>query len=218
MSALPKDLLAAFEALPIFPLQQVVLFPGMLLPLHVFEPRYVAMVRDVLDTHRCIAMALVSERSADMNGAPNFRPVAGVGSIMEHVELPGDRLHILLRGRARVRLEELPFTPPYRRARATLITTQQDRVADTAIAALHHVVGAFAQLIKRRDSDFDLQLPKDADPAAIADALTHQLVLDSAMRQTILESTDAAERIGRLTETLTIQLATLGDFQAGESN
>ncbi|MFP6684934.1 MAG: LON peptidase substrate-binding domain-containing protein, partial [Polyangiaceae bacterium] len=196
MSALPKDLLAAFEALPIFPLQQVVLFPGMLLPLHVFEPRYVAMVRDVLGAHRCIAMALVSERSADMNGAPNFRPVAGVGSIMEHVELPGDRLHILLRGRARVRLEELPFTPPYRRARATLITTQQDRVGDTAIAALHHVAGAFARLIKRRDSDFDLQLPKDADPAAIADALTHQLVLDSAMRQTILESTDATERIG----------------------
>jgi len=218
MSALPKDLIAAFEALPIFPLQQVVLFPGMLLPLHVFEPRYVAMMRDVLATHRCIAMALVSERSADMDGSPSFRPVAGVGNIMEHVELPGDRLHILLRGRARVRLEELPFTPPYRRARATLITTQQGPVADTALAALHHAAGSFARLIKRRDPNFELHLPKDADPAAIADALTHQLVLDSATRQTLLESTDAAERIGRLTETLTIQLATLGDFQTGESN
>jgi Lon protease-like protein len=218
MSTLPKDLLAAFEALPIFPLQQVVLFPGMLLPLHVFEPRYVAMIRDVLGTHRCIAMALVSERSANMDGAPNFRPIAGVGSIMEHVELPGDRLHILLRGRARVRLEELPFTPPYRRAHATLISTQQGRIADNAIAALHHAAGAFARLIKRRNPNFDLHLPKDADPATIADALTHQLVLDSATRQAILESPNGTERIGRLTETLTIQLATLRDFQPSESN
>src|SRR5579883_1951111 len=53
------DLEAALAELPIFPLPHVVLFPRALLPLHVFEPRYRAMLKDALETHRAIAMAMV---------------------------------------------------------------------------------------------------------------------------------------------------------------
>ncbi len=218
MSSVPTDLLPALEALPLFPLGQVVLFPGMLLALHVFEPRYVAMVREVMKTHRCIAPVLVDSSAANPMGSPPFRPIAGVGTIMELIELPGGRFNIVLRGRARVRLEELTFEPPFRRARATILSTEKVRVADGDLAALHHAAGAFTGLIKRRNPDFSLTLPKNAEPEVIADSLAHQLVLHAHTRQAILEAVDPRERVRLVTETLTIQFATLSGFDQNASN
>ena len=102
------DLAPALTALPLFPLPQTVLFPGALLPLHVFEPRYRALVRDVLKTHRSLSVVLITDPGQiDEHGHPAIAPVAGVGIIIDHAELPGGRYNILLRGRARVALAEL---------------------------------------------------------------------------------------------------------------
>src|SRR5258708_5801377 len=99
-----KDLEAALDALPVFPLPQTVLFPGALLPLHVFEPRYRTMVKDALTTHKAIAIALIREAGGrDAHGHPGIESVAGVGVIIDHVELPDGRFNILLSGRGRAR-------------------------------------------------------------------------------------------------------------------
>jgi ATP-dependent Lon protease len=153
-----------------------------------------------------------------MSREPAFASIACVGTIIEHVELPGERLHIVLRGRGRVRLEELPFSPPYRRARASWIAAEARSAADADLAALHHAAAGFARLIKKRDPGFSFRLPKTADPAEIADALTHQLVIDARSRQAVLEALDETRRIRLVTETLTVQLATLSDFHPDDSN
>src|SRR5258707_5074427 len=111
-----RDLAPALEALPIFPLPQTVLFPAALLPLHVFEPRYRAMVKDCLATHKAMAIALIrdsSERHADeASGAlhrrrhPEIAPVAGLGVIIDHAQLADGRDNILRQGPCRVRPEE----------------------------------------------------------------------------------------------------------------
>src|SRR5579859_4677506 len=117
-----RDLAPALDALPIFPLPQTVLFPGALLPLHVFEPRYRTMVKDCLGTHKAMAVALIRETGErDTNRHPTIEAIAGVGMIIDHVELPDGRYNILLHGRARVKLTELPFVPPYRRARGVIL-------------------------------------------------------------------------------------------------
>ena len=108
---------AALADLPVFPLPQVVLFPHAMLPLHVFEPRYRAMLKDCLETHKLMAVALVLDANdRDEHGNPRMAQIAGVGLIVEHQQLPDGRSNILLHGQGRVRLEELPFVPPYRRA------------------------------------------------------------------------------------------------------
>jgi ATP-dependent Lon protease len=199
----------AFAELPLFPLQEVVLFPGMLLPLHVFEPRYVELVRDVLGTHRCFSVVHVAERDADMLGHPEIARVAGVGTIVEHGELPGSRYHLVLLGRARVTLDELPFRAPYRRAVAKLLPSEGG-AADLELAAMHAAVSGFVQLVKKSDADFRLRLPRDAPPGIVADACAHQLVLDARDRQRLLETVDISKRIQALIEILTVQKATIG--------
>lgn len=207
----PADLAASLRRLPLFPLPQAVLFPGALLPLHVFEPRYKAMVNEVLASHRCLSVVLITDTEAvDAHGHPTIARVAGVGEIIEHVDLPGGRYNILLRGRARVRLAELPFTPPYRVAEATILDGNAGEVPGAAQAALLSTAAAFTALVKGRDKSFELRLPRGASPALTADLCAHYLVLDPRERQAILETLDPAARVQRVTEALALQRLALG--------
>ena len=73
-----ESLAAALDDLPIFPLPSVVLFPRALLPLHIFEPRYRAMVEHCMKTHRAMAIAFIPDpNDKDANGEPRFASIAG---------------------------------------------------------------------------------------------------------------------------------------------
>jgi ATP-dependent Lon protease len=192
--------------LPLFPLP-LVLFPGALLPLHIFEPRYRAMVRDLLDTHRVLAVVLITDHDQqDEHGHPRIASVAGAGVIVDHVELPSGRFNVLVRGRARVSLEELPFgEKPYRRARATVLASPPGEVSPADLSALVSAATAFAARVRERDPSFELALPKDAPAGALADLCAHHLMLDVRERQAALETLDVGARVRRVAEVLALQ-------------
>jgi ATP-dependent Lon protease len=217
MPARPKipDLAAALGELPLFPLRAVVLFPGVLLPLHVFEPRYVRMVGHALATHRCLSVVYVPDANADLAGNPPIARVAGAGVIIEHMELPGGRFDILVSGRARVELEELDFVPPFRRARARLLVCPPVEVPELEVTALRAAADAFVAIVRERDPAYRPRLPADATAGTFADACAHTLVIDGADRQSLLETLDDRERVRRVTEILTVQRATLRRRPAG---
>jgi Lon protease-like protein len=207
----PPDIAGALAALPLFPLPNAVLFPGAFLPLHVFEPRYRAMVRDALQGHRAMAVVMITDNDrVDEHGHPEIADIAGIGVIVDHVELPGGRYDILLRGRARVRLHELPFDPPYRRAEAQIITSPPEEVPVPEIMALMSSASAFAALIDKSHGGFELRLPTNAPPGVLADLCAHQLVLDARERQVILETMDARARVLRVAEALVMQRLAFG--------
>jgi Lon protease-like protein len=107
------DVLAA---LPIFPLPNVVLLPGMVLPLNVFEPRYLQLVDHALSEGQHIGVPLLrprGERTAERR--PAFEPVFGLGKLVFHLRLPDGRRLIRLEGLGRVQLvRELPMTNLFR--------------------------------------------------------------------------------------------------------
>src|SRR6185503_4161518 len=98
------------EPVGLFPLPNVVLFPRATLPLQVFEPRYRAMVRDALDDHSLIAMALLRPgyEAYYYTNIAKIHPVVCVGRIREHIQINDGRYFINLVGlcRAIVRQEE----------------------------------------------------------------------------------------------------------------
>jgi len=210
----PADISGALRALPLFPLPNAVLFPGAFLPLHIFEPRYRAMVRDVLNGHRALAIAMISDlERVDENGHPSIAPLAGVGVIVDHVELPGGRYDILLRGRARVRLNELPFDPPYRRAEAEVVAEPSDDVPVAEIMSLMTSASNFASLLDKTHGGFELRFPPKPPPGMLADLCAHQLVIDPRERQAILETMDARTRVRRVSETLAMQRLAFGSSE-----
>jgi ATP-dependent Lon protease len=198
----------SLAALPLFPLPQAFLFPGALLPLHVFEPRYRALLRDCLAIHR--HMAIVQILGAGPDGSPRIAPVAGVGVILDHQTLPDGRSNLVLQGRGRVRLQELEFVAPYRRARAELLADDDVRIPEHEKVALVHAAAAFAQEIKRHDPDFELRLSAQGDAGRLADLCAHQLIIDTELRQRLLETTDPVTRVRLVTQGLARQSSALG--------
>ena len=123
------------RTVPVFPLPGTVLFPGALMPLHVFEPRYRAMVRDALAGDRLIAMGLLAQCSREeYRQKPPFHDTVCVGYLLRHEELPGGRSNILLLGVSAGRARTEESDEPYRVAGVELLDDDSDfDAADTKL-------------------------------------------------------------------------------------
>ncbi len=155
------------EEVALFPLPEVVLFPGTLLPLHVFEPRYRKMTEDALASGKLMVPVLVPDPGAvDRRGNPVIASVAGLGEIAQHRRLPDGRFEILLVGRARVRLEELPFVHPYRRARAEVLSCTHAEGAN--VSGLVSSATRFATRVREVDDRLEFDVPSGLAPGCFA--------------------------------------------------
>jgi Lon protease-like protein len=196
---------SALEALPVFPLPGIVLFPGTMLPLHIFEPRYRAMLADCLAGARCMAMAFQLDAPDEPEGRPRWSPIAGVGRVVQHVGLRDGRSSIVLQGLARVRLEELAFLPPYRRAHARIVGAESASVSAVDRSALHATASALATAATVKDFEISASM----GPGECADACAHQLLRDAHVRQAVLEELDVRARVQAVTGYLAEQLGRL---------
>src|SRR3954465_3453326 len=110
------------DLLPLFPLPNVVLFPNVFLPLHIFEPRYREMVADALASDRMIGMVLLRPGwDRDYEGRPPLYAVGCSGVLTHNERLPDGRYNIVLRGIERFRIpagaHRLPNPPRATRPR-----------------------------------------------------------------------------------------------------
>jgi len=193
---------------PVFPLAGVVLLPEQRLPLHIFEPRYRAMVRDALEGDAHIAVACVD---GDLQREPaRIHPVATVGRIVAHQRLPDGRFNILVEGVLRARLDELPFVPPYRRARVTPLGDPAADVAEVsapARAALLAVMSLVVRAARAKQARFDFDPPTELPTARLALRLVDRFVTAAPWRQRVLEAATPAARVALATEALADVLA-----------
>jgi len=142
--------------LPLFPLPNVVLFPGVPLPLHIFEPRYRAMVADALEADRLIGMVLLKPGfEANYEGRPPIFPIGCRGVIVHSTKLEDGRYNIVLNGLERVRVLEENHERPYRRA-----------TIEVLLDPLLDAEGKTAMLELRRRLDAFTGVQDSADPAA----------------------------------------------------
>lgn len=103
--------------IPVFPLPNVVLFPKTYLPLHIFEPRYRAMVSDAVTSGQCIGMALLKDGwETDYYGHPPVFSMGCVGRLASVQTLADGRYNILLQGLERFAIEREWYDKAYREA------------------------------------------------------------------------------------------------------
>lgn len=187
--------------LPIFPLPDVTFFPHTMLPLHVFEARYRAMITDALARDRKIAVVRLKPGfEASYAGKPPVFPVAGAGEIVSWERLATGRYNILVKGEWCVRIErELPTDTLYR-----IVTAQPlDDVVPTgdispALARIRDLCGRLLQALDRPSDLLDAALAADQKPGVIADRIAAAVVPDPDLRQELLETREVARRLERL--------------------
>lgn len=179
----------ATRRLPIFPLPGAVLYPGLHLPLHIFEPRYRAMVSDALIRERRIGM-IQPQRAAE--GAPLFA-IGCVGKIGEVEAMPDGRFNIILAGETRFRvLREITATTPFRQVEAELL----DEPADEALAPVER---ASFEREARRFADaqgysVDWDSVARLDDASLINGVAQVAPFDPAAKQALLEAPRLSDR------------------------
>lgn len=200
------DFEKALAAIPVFPLPQVVLFPDAILPLHVFEPRYRAMVQHCMATYGSLVVAQILP-GEDEHGRPRIAEIAGGGEILEYQPLADGRSNIVLRGRARLRLDELDpdDSRPYRVARATRLEDMPVSIRQNDGTALVAAATMFASEVKKHDPSFSFKLPPSLDASRVADLCAFQLVVDAGVRQAILDELDPRVRVEMVLRQLALQ-------------
>ncbi|MCC7420038.1 MAG: LON peptidase substrate-binding domain-containing protein [Planctomycetaceae bacterium] len=218
--ASPFDLrpqLAAFQGTaPLFPLPGTVLFPHILLPLHIFEPRYLQMTADLLKGNRLLAMALLkpSDESSDpflselthpgfSEDRPAIHSTVCLGQVVAEERLPDGRYYMVLQGlaRARVLSEETDTGLPYRIGRLKLL--QDCYPSNSTIDRQAHweqIQGGFRDLFPDVQLDRLFQQTKTSEvPLGIlCDILAYAMKLKPLDLQKLLEQVDVDQRSSRL--------------------
>lgn len=197
------------DLIPLFPLPNVVHFPRVLLPLHVFEPRYRAMVRDVLQGPRLIGMVLLrGDWQAEYLGTPQIFAVGTAGEIVRSQELEDGRFDIILRGTREFRILEERKRASYREARVEWREPPGEAL-DPAIRERATLL--VQEYVRRRSAEAGagatFALPVD-DELCI-NFVAQQLDLPAIERQALLEAPTLEQRARRLIEVLEFQLEAL---------
>jgi uncharacterized protein len=194
--------------IPIFPLPNAVLFPNVFMPLHIFEPRYRAMVADALAGDRIIGMVLLKPGfEPDYEGRPPVYPVGCAGVVTHSERLDDGRYNIVLRGIEKFRIAGEDDSTSYRLAHVEpLPETMREADRELLRNKRLRLEALLAAAIERGGRD-----PKF--PPAVADedlinALAQYLAFEPLERQALLERDGILARCRALIELLEIKTLT----------
>jgi Lon protease-like protein len=190
--------------LPLFPLSQVVLFPRVRAPLHVFEPRYRQMMQAALAGARTIGMVTVlPELQDEMAGDPPVFEVGCAGFVEAWERLADGRYNLVLHGTQRLRV--LRERPPeagrlYRVAEVELLDEEPPRPGEAAVleAARARVLALLQRLLARGGGGGDGARLAALDPETFANTLCQILGLPPEEKQGLLEAPGPRARLDAL--------------------
>ena len=198
------------EKIALFPLSEVLLLPGGRLPLQVFEPRYLAMVRDQLGTElRLIGM--IQKAGSEPEEWPPLMPVGSAGRIISFIEQEQERYFILLDGCCRFRLiEELDSGTAYRSARVAwdefggdLDPHREDSVAKLDRKTLEPILRAY---LSRHGLGANWKAVAQMSDYELVTSLAMLCPFSSTEKQILLEANDPDDMVRTLTALLEIGL------------
>jgi Lon protease-like protein len=199
--------------LPIFPLNGCLLLPGNYLPLNVFEPRYLSLVRDAEASCGYIGMVQPFGRGGYARplvespaGEPEVYPVGCAGVIEKSEPQADGRVRLLLRGVIRFRIrQELQMTRGYRRVEAGYEEFTADLAEPHEERQATPLLELLADFARRTGLDFDLDRLRDLPGAVLLNALCAALPFSPEEKQALLEAVGAREREELLAELLQME-------------
>jgi len=203
-----SDLPADFSGrVRLFPLPNLVMFPHAIQPLHVFEPRYVAMLEDAMQKDQLLAMALLKPGwEPHYDARPAVFPTTCIGRIVAQTRLPDGTHNLVLRGLCRAAIEhELPPEHAYRMADVTVMNEQsptslelQTELRETLTRRFEKQLSDMASGQKQLAQLLDVRLPV----GILTDVIAFSLDLATHLKQEFLSEPDAGVRAQRLIEIL----------------
>jgi Lon protease-like protein len=193
-------------------------------PLHLFEPRYRQLARDVLEGERRIGMVVVRPEHVDeMPGDPPIYPIGCAGVITESQRLPDGRYNLVLLGEHRVRIvaeEPRSESRLYRVAQVVRLPESYPEAERARVARLRAAIVADVGLLVRhaqpeRSHAFDPELFAGVDDETFVNAVANAFAFPAEEKQALLEAENVPERYARLASALSFQRLELDSLPGG---
>jgi Lon protease-like protein len=193
-------------SIPLFPLPNVVLFPNVFLPLHIFEPRYRQMVADALEGDRIIGMVLLRPGwEADYEGRPPVYPIGCAGLITHAEPLADGRYNIVLRGLEKFRIVQEEAARGYRVAQVEALLEGLSDAERSSIRVERRRLEAL--LVPQPEGrGADSKVPPSMPDEDLVNALAQYLELEPVEKQALLERDGLLARCRSLVELLEMKV------------
>ena len=201
--------------IPIFPLPNVVLFPNVFLPLHIFEPRYREMTAEALDGDRIIGMVLLRPGyEADYEGRPPIYAVGCAGVVTHSEPLADGRYNIVLRGIEKFRVTEEDRSRSYRIARIDAVPESIPECDRTPLRQQRQRLEALLAAALER-TGAEPRFPPAVADEDLVNALAQYMELDPLERQALLERDGVLARCHGIIELLEMKSLSRGSTWKG---
>ena len=199
--------------IPLFPLPNVVLFPSVFLPLHIFEPRYRQLVDEALEGDRLIGMVLLKPgHEADYEGRPPIYPTGCSGLITQDEKLADGRYNLVLRGVEKFAIQHEEPAAVGRLYRTAVIAPIHESVTANGRLALRLERQRLQNLLEVRfGGHLDPRLPESMTDEDLINALAQYLEFEPLEKLALLECDSAIARCRTIIELLEMKAMTPGN-------
>jgi uncharacterized protein len=197
--------------LPLFPLPTV-LYPGVPLPLHIFEERYQQMFARVLGDDRRFGVVAVAE-GAEIGGHDAYQPVGCLAEVRNVRPYPDGRMDVLCQGVSRFEVTGVSQASPYIVAEVAVLPEQAGRGAGAAAVRARWLFARYVALLLRLAGEETEQIEVPDEPLAASYLVAAGLQVDLADKQRLLAAESGAERLRAACSLLRRELALLERLQ-----
>jgi len=194
-----RSLTPVTDRLPLFPLGTV-LFPGLVLPLHIFEERYRRLVRDLLDgpsdePRRFGVVAIKLGHEVGVDAVKELESVGCTAEIQAVTSHDDGRFDVVTAGGSRFRVDGVDNSLPYLRADVTPLADDPGPEADHLVDHVTTLFRGYCERLGKAGADIALpdELPKD--PVRLSFLIAAAMILDHVDKQALLEAQHAADRL-----------------------
>jgi len=197
--------------LPVLPLKDTVVFPETMMPLAVGQPRSVRLIDDVLAKDKMVALVAVRNEDAEVPGPEDVYAVGTLAVVQKMIKAPDGTLRIIVQGLRRITIDEYLSEEPF--LTATVHDTPDVAEETTELEALQrNLVAVYTKIVEMvpyLPDELEMAAVNIEDPATLGYFIGSTMRIKAEDKQVLLEETDVAKRLRRLTELMNRELEVL---------
>ena len=201
------------DQLPILPLRNTVLFPGVVIPITVGRDKSIKLVKDAYKGDRTIAVVSQKDMTVEDPSFEQLNKVGTVAHIIKILQMPDGNTTVIIQGKQRVKLKELVQTEPYLIARVEKFPEDKPKTSSKEFKALISSVKEMAlqiiQLSPNLPSEAGIAIKNIESPTFLVNFISSNLSLELEQKQDLLEIKDFVKRAKQLLEHLTTEIQML---------
>ncbi|BCX82229.1 ATP-dependent Lon protease [Methylomarinovum caldicuralii] len=199
---------------PIIPVRNVVLFPGVIIPLSIGRDRSIAAAQQALKAEQPVGLLLQKDPGIDNPMPSDLHPVGTTATILRYVTGPDGTHHIVVQGEERFRVKEFKEGYPFLVAEIEPITSteaeeSQRPEVEARMVRLKELIGELLELMPQAPSELVNAVQQITDPATLADMIAAFIDIEAEEKQKLLETLDVAERLDKLLDHVAHRLEVL---------